>query len=188
MASDMPRKNLEISTEFPYHCVNRLQNKIFYPPEKMNEIWNIYQQALHRVSIIYCARVHLFILMSNHFHLLLSTPEGNISQIMQDFQSHVSIEVRSLLRREEYKFSSRYKWKITKTPRNFAQVYKYILNNPIEAKIVEQTEQYQYSSFSFQCNASQTSFEAPIFEFNYHELWQYIDEDIIERRQWLQSI
>jgi REP element-mobilizing transposase RayT len=35
----------------------------------------------------YCAVIHAYCLMSNHYHLILETPQGNLSQIMKHINS-----------------------------------------------------------------------------------------------------
>jgi len=184
----MPRKQLILSRELPYHCVNRVQNKQFYPKKYFEKIWLIYQTALSSVSSRHEVKVHLFLLMRNHYHLLMTTPMGNLAEIMREFQSEVSLKVRTLTGREEYKFSSRYKWSLINEPRFFAQTYKYIVQNPVEAKICQQVEQYKYSSFSFQLGHSSSTFSTPIFERQNEAIWELLSDDLIERKAWANSV
>jgi len=38
---------------------------------------------LDSATVRYGARIHVYCLMSNHYHLLVETPHGNLSQIMK---------------------------------------------------------------------------------------------------------
>jgi len=54
-------------------------------------------------------RVHAWVLMSNHFHMLLETPEPNLSAGMQWMQSAYSRRYNSRHRQWGHVFGGRYK-------------------------------------------------------------------------------
>lgn len=184
----MARRIYIKSSTHPYHCYNRVQNKLFYPKTHMPTIWKIYQEALLKSTIVYGARIHLFLLMSNHYHLLVSTPDENLSDIMMTFQSEVSLAIRELTDNEQYKFSSRYKRNLILSNRYFAQAYKYITQNPIEEHLCKNVEEYPYSSLSFQMGNEKASFEVPIFERQNEEIWSLVSDCMEERLIWLNSV
>jgi len=166
------------------HC------KAFYPQDKILDIWNLYQEELLNVSILYNAKVHLFLLMSNHYHLLISTPDKNLPEIMRSFQSSVCIGVEKLLNNWKHKFAVRYKWKLIGDSRQFAQTYKYIVQNPLEAKMVKNIEDYSLSTFSFQNGnfEKKLNLKIPIHESTNHDFYAELPEDLDERRDLLNGI
>ena len=72
--------------QFPnavYHVINRgnEKNDIFNNDEDRNCFLNILSQSSKTYNInLYC-----FVLMENHFHLLVETPLGNLSEFMRHF-------------------------------------------------------------------------------------------------------
>ena len=143
----MPRKKLIRSDAIPYHVCNRVLDHKFYGPE-LEDIWQVYCGALCIVSWAYGAKVHSFVLMSNHYHLLISTPEKNLDEIMCFFQSHISREVAKMLRSSAYCFDTRYRWTLLSTPSHLNNVYRYIYQNPLRAGLVPRCEDYPFSSLA----------------------------------------
>ena len=45
----------------------------------------LFKEKLKQSMDIYGVYLHGYVLMSNHFHLLLQTPQGNLSQFMRHF-------------------------------------------------------------------------------------------------------
>jgi putative transposase len=73
-----------LRVEYPgayYHVINRGNNqeKIFLNDRDKEKFLEYLEKAKDRFSII----IHTYCLMSNHFHLLLETPEPNLSMAMQ---------------------------------------------------------------------------------------------------------
>ena len=85
----MPRAKTILQSEFPYNisarCINR---EWFYISTE--RVWEIFCEELTRTSNHHELLIHSFVLMSNHFHLIASTPKANISQCMQQFMQRSS--------------------------------------------------------------------------------------------------
>lgn len=45
---------------------------------ELQQVWDIFCRHLAYTAYIYDARIHSFVLMNNHFHLLISTPNASI--------------------------------------------------------------------------------------------------------------
>ena len=67
-----------------YHVTSRGNERkdIFKSRRDREKFLDYLQSATQR----YGAVIHCYCLMSNHYHLLLETPQGNLSQIMQHIQ------------------------------------------------------------------------------------------------------
>ncbi|MEA1933815.1 MAG: transposase, partial [Thermodesulfobacteriota bacterium] len=57
----------------------------------------------------YHTRIHVYCLMSNHYHILLETPEGNLSQIMRHINGAYTTYFNTKRKRSGHLFQGRYK-------------------------------------------------------------------------------
>ena len=64
-----------------YHVMNRglARQNIFHN----NEHRKLFLQTLKEACEMFSLEIHSYCLMSNHYHLLIRTPEGNISRAMR---------------------------------------------------------------------------------------------------------
>jgi putative transposase len=141
----MPRKLLIRSKTLPYHVTYRTNNKEWFKLP-MEEMWKITSEELYRISILYGAQIHAFTLMSNHLHLLTSTPEADLSKCMEEFAKSVTRTVNLKTGRSGHLFGGRYKWSIIQSPIYYAYALKYVYRNPVRAGIVERVEDYPFST------------------------------------------
>jgi REP element-mobilizing transposase RayT len=96
---------------------------------------------LKEVSLLcYC-------LLSNHIHLLVETPQGNLSKMMQPFQTSYTLYLNRRHRRSGHVFEQRYKAFLVDKDNYLLQVSRYIHRNPLEAKLVERPQEYRWSSY-----------------------------------------
>ena len=82
-------------------------------------------------------RVHAFVMMSNHYHLLLETPEANLVAGMKWFQGTYTQRFNSLNKRRGHLYQGRYKALIIEPDESdcFVTVGTYIHLNPFRAQI-----------------------------------------------------
>ena len=143
--TDMPRRPLFLTNKFPYHVTSRSNNKDwFYIP--INEVWHIFNEGLEKIVSDYQVHIFAFVLMSNHFHLILETPQSNLGHIMRDLLTGVSKRIQRSALRINHVFGGRYKWSLLDSSYATAYVFKYVLRNPVRADIVRRVEDYPYSS------------------------------------------
>jgi len=180
--SIMARANLFRTDIFPYHVINRSNNKEwFYIPDE--NLWSIFVDKLQSCSETYGAEIHTFVLMSNHFHLLISTPKRNLDAIMCYLQREVCRAIQRECGRVNHIFGGRYRWSVLGNSHAVAYTYKYICRNPVRAGIVDQAWRYPYSSFSQLCNES---CEIPISD-GLGSLWTAIPKNWEERTAWIDT-
>jgi putative transposase len=145
----MPRKPLFLTEDFPYHVTSRSNNKEwFYLP--LEQCWEIFSRNLQYLAQVHEVNLYAFVLMSNHFHLLLSTPHRNLGDVMRDFLTIISKSVLRKTERSNHVFGARHKWSVLESSQSVAYVMKYILRNPIRAGICSNVEDYRYSSIHSQ--------------------------------------
>jgi len=131
--------------EFPYHIVTRSNNKDWFKAD-MDDVWNYFLDSIKHATTECRAEIHSYVLMSNHYHLMLTTPDSNIDRFMFLLNKKFSDLIRKNTLHINHKFSGRYKWNIVDNHVYLYNTYRYIYQNPIRANIVDKCEDYLYSS------------------------------------------
>lgn len=163
----MPRPKLIRQNEFPYHVTTRTNNKVPFPLP-MYQVWDLAKQSLTYARKNVNVEINCFILMNNHYHLLITTPDENLDKFMMYFNLKFSKLISKNAKVINHKFSNRYKWTIVSNHEYLQNVYRYIYQNPLRANLVEKCIDYPYSSLYF------TSFEGRLL--NYRPHFKYADE------------
>ncbi|MCB9026987.1 MAG: transposase [Bdellovibrionaceae bacterium] len=159
----MPRPKAILQNEFPYHVSARCINKEwFHIP--MENVWDIFCRQLTYISWVYDAKVHAFVLMNNHFHLLVSTPRSNLSEIMANFMKETSRQINGVTGRINQTYGSRHFRSIIASQHYYLHAYKYVYRNPVAAGITERCETYKFSSLNFLIGKTFVGF--PVVEDN----------------------
>ncbi len=144
----MPRKAIERSRDNYYHITARSNNReFFFLP--MDEVWEVMTTKLEHLQREHGIRIAAFVLMNNHFHLLVLTPNLDIDRLMYFFMKGVTLEIQKRTKSINKIFGGRYKGSMIDSYAYLVNVYKYIYRNPVEAKIVARAESYLYSSLHF---------------------------------------
>jgi putative transposase len=85
--------------------------------------------------------------MTNHYHLLLQTPEGNLSQIMRHINGAYTTYFNVKRKHAGLLFQGRYKAILVEADSYATELSRYMHLNPVRAKIVELPEEYIWSSY-----------------------------------------
>jgi putative transposase len=141
----MPRKKLIRSDVLPYHVTARGNNREFFPGDHAY-VWKLFNRQLSEASEKFGAKIHAFVLMPNHFHLLLSTPSQDLGVIMQSLMRSVTKTLNVKTGRSGRIFGARYNGSIITTSNYFDIALKYVYRNPVKAKLVSDCESYEYST------------------------------------------
>ncbi|BDV43603.1 transposase [Geotalea uraniireducens] len=143
--------------EYPgayYHVTSRGNERkdIFKSRRDREKFLDYLSSATER----YGAAVHAYCLMSNHYHLLLETPEGNLSEIMRHINGAYTTYFNIKRKRSGHLFQGRYKAILIEADEYLVELSRYIHLNPVKAGMVEKPEQHKWSSyqgFTGQCKA-----------------------------------
>ena len=100
--------------------------------QETSEMWNI--------------RIAAYCLMPNHYHLLVHTPEANISRAMRHVNAVYTQRFNSRHHLDGQLFRGRYKSILVSGDSYLLQLVRYIHRNPLKAGIVEDMKAYPWSS------------------------------------------
>ncbi len=82
-------------------------------------------------------RLYAYVLMTNHYHLLIETLQANLSKIMHYINSSYTTYYNVKRKKAGHLFQGRYKSLIVDKDSYFLELTKYIHLNPVKAGIVE---------------------------------------------------
>ena len=142
----MPRKRIIRCSNRPYHITSRSNNKDWFSIG-LEKIWPKFLWLISDGISEFKISPHCFVLMSNHYHLLLTTPLENVDTFMQFFNHRLSLFIGGQSQRINRIFGGRYKSSLIKDDSHYLQVYKYVYQNPVRAILCEKIENYPFSSF-----------------------------------------
>jgi hypothetical protein len=85
--------------------------------------------------------------MTNHIHLVIQTPEPNLSRGMQWLNGSYAGWFNHIHNRCGHLFQGRFHAFLVEKEAYFAEVLRYVVLNPVRAKMVERPEDYRWSSY-----------------------------------------
>jgi putative transposase len=112
------------------------------------EARNLFQQILEETRRKYGFHILGYVLMSNHIHLLVTEPErANLSTAIQVVKQRFS-----RTRPEQFVWEPRYHDFNVFTEAKKIEKLRYMHRNPVKAGLVEEPDQWQWSSFRVYAN------------------------------------
>jgi len=134
----MPR---QVRIEYPgafYHVLARGNRKepIVFDDSDRRTFLRTLAEACERTGF----RIHAYALMTNHYHLLLETPEPNLSIGMSWFQNAYTRRINTRHGLWGHLFGGRYKSILVEPGNGFWALLDYIHLNPIRAGLASRTD------------------------------------------------
>jgi len=128
-----------------YHVTAQGNEKkdVFKSQRDREQFLSYLESAVNR----YGAVIHAYYLMSNHYHLLIETPSGNISQIMQHINGAYTNYFNVKRKRVGHLFQSHYKAILIEADAYSKELSRYIHLNSVRAGMVNRPEEYRWSSY-----------------------------------------
>lgn len=157
----MPRKPLIRSENLPYHVTSRSHNKEQFPLA-LDRVWRLAILSFKEANEIHPINLISFVLMSNHYHMLLYTPNRNLDRFMYEFNKRLALKIQSEAGVINQIFGGRYKWCLIQSLQYLSNCYRYVYQNPVRAGVVIRCEDYPYSTL--QCANGHASFSIPIHD------------------------
>jgi putative transposase len=133
--------------EFPdawYHVMNRGRRaeRIFSDSTD----YQVFVDLLKETAETWNIKVAAYCLVSNHYHILLNTPEANIARSMRHLNGVYTQRYNRRHTLDGQLFRGRYKSILVGADPYLLQLVRYIHKNPVKAGLVEKPEQYPWSS------------------------------------------
>jgi hypothetical protein len=85
--------------------------------------------------------------MDNHYHLLIETPDGNLSLGMRQLNGVYTQAFNKSHNRTGHLFQGRYKAILIQKDSHLIEVCRYVVLNPVRARIVENPGDWKWSSY-----------------------------------------
>ncbi len=135
---------LESSGEF-FHLYNRGVNRerIYFSDSDYLQFTDLLNEKLDRDELL----LHAYVLMPNHFHLILQQLVPRAMSTLQKITCEAYAKSTNKQRtRTGHLFQSRYKLKHIQDQRYLMHLSRYIHLNPVQAHLVDRPEDWRFSS------------------------------------------
>jgi REP element-mobilizing transposase RayT len=123
---------------------NGRQN-IFFPDKDQHAFLDRLEQVSERFGTVICA----YVLMDNHYHLLVKTPEANLSKAMQWIGTTSTRRFHIHNHSSGHLFQGRHKSIIVENKAYLLRLSCYIHRNPLRVKLVDRLIDYPWSSHRY---------------------------------------
>ena len=134
--------------EYPgavYHATSRGNEK--KPIFKDDHDRESFLAILARVNKRYHWICHAYCLMDNHYHLLLETPDGNLSLGMRQLNGVYTQVFNKRHNRAGHLLQGRYKGILVQKDSHLLEVSRYVVLNPVRARMAETADAWKWSSY-----------------------------------------
>ena len=135
-----------------YHVTGRgnEQRKIFFSRKDYEKFKEYLADAVEKFSLV----LHSYVLMTNHYHLIIETPEKNLSKIMHHINSSYTTYINIKRKRSGHLLQGRFKSIVVDKDSYLLELSRYLHLNPVRANMTQLPEDYRYSSYGSYTTAS----------------------------------
>ncbi len=128
-----------------YHVTSRGNNRnLIYIDDADRQTFLDIVDSVNRKHNFLC---HAYCLMDNHYHLLIETPDGNLARGMRQINGVYSQGFNRRHKSVGHLLQGRYKSILIQRDSHLLEVCRYIVLNPVRAKVVQRPEEYKWSSY-----------------------------------------
>ena len=180
----MPRPPRIDFADAVYHVTSRGNGRadVFWSDEDRRRFLGQLSHHLHLAGVV----LYAYVLMENHFHLLVRTPRANLSAFMQRLLTAYALYARYKHRRPGHVFQGRFKAKLVEEDAYLLAATRYIHLNPVKiavcrrmsrAERLQRLEAYAWSSYGGYAAAGKAE------EFVSYEVLKEYGRDTAEARR-----
>jgi REP element-mobilizing transposase RayT len=128
-----------------YHVTSRgdHQEDIFLSDDDRNEWLEVLGTVCSRFNWV----VHAYCQMTNHYHLLLETVDGNLSRGMRQLNGLYTQRFNQCHGLVGHLFQGRYKAILVQKENYLLELSRYVVLNPLRANMVATLEEWRWSSY-----------------------------------------
>ncbi|MDF0676357.1 MAG: transposase [Nitrospira sp.] len=134
--------------EFPgalYHVTARgnARQDIFLDDEDRQRFLGVLAHVVSRFHL----RLHAYCLMDNHFHLVVETPEGNLSKAMRQLNGVSTQAFNRRHGRVGHVLQGRFKAIVVDRNSYLLELCRYVVLNPVRIRRTRKADTYSWSSY-----------------------------------------
>ncbi|CAI4030911.1 Addiction module toxin RelE [Nitrospira tepida] len=134
--------------EFPgalYHVTARgnARHAIVLDDQDRQRFLDVLARVVDRFHLL----LHAYCLMDNHYHLLVETPEANLSKAMRQLNGVYTQAFNRRHRRVGHVLQGRFKAIVVDRDSYLLELCRYVVLNPVRAKSTRKPETYAWSSY-----------------------------------------
>jgi putative transposase len=134
---------------------SELHNGVYHVVARGNERKAIYRDASDRERFLeiltlvverYRWRVLAYCLMSNHYHLLIQTPNADLARGMRHLNGVYAQAINRRYGRDGHLFQGRYRAALVQADAHLLSAVRYIVRNPLRAGMCKRVDEWPWSS------------------------------------------
>ncbi|MCL4491506.1 MAG: transposase [Nitrospirae bacterium] len=134
--------------EYPnavYHVTSRgnARNRIFLGDQDRENFLFVLEAVVKRYNWL----CHAYCLMDNHYHLMIETPDANLSRGMRQLNGVYTQKYNWWHSKTGHIFQGRYKSILVDKENYLLELCRYVVLNPVRANMVEKPEEWKWSSY-----------------------------------------
>ena len=173
--------------EFPgavYHITSRGngRQKIFLDDQDNRKFLELFGKTLERFNWI----CHAFCLMVNHYHLMIETPDANLSKGMHHLNANFCQSHNKRHDTVGHLFQGRFKAIVVDRDSYLMELARYVVLNPVRAGMVARPEDWPWSSY--RATAGLPVSEGSEFVTTAWLLGQFGPDEMTARRRYLDFV
>jgi len=128
-----------------YHVMNRgrRKDKIFY----YDSDYIGFKDLLYESTELWGVNICAYCCMPNHYHLLVQTPQANLSRFMRHLNGIYTQRFNRIHKKDGALFRGRFNSNLIGEDNYLLVLLRYMHFNPVKAGLVEKPENYPWSSY-----------------------------------------
>ena len=128
-----------------YHVTSRGDRREdIYEDDQDRTVWlEVFGEVCDRFNW----RCHAYCLMSNHYHIVVETIEGNLSQGMRQLNGVYTQAFNRGHRLVGHLFQGRFKGILVERDSHLLELARYVVLNPVRARMVDEVADWPWSSY-----------------------------------------
>jgi len=139
-----------------YHVTSRGNDRkrIYFTESDYYKFRSCLKEAQQKYGYL----LHCYVLMPNHYHLLMETPHANVSKVMHFINGSYTNYINKKHRRSGHLFQGRYKAIVVDRDNYLLELSRYLHLNPVRAELVAKPIDYAHSSYKSYVTTSKENF------------------------------
>jgi putative transposase len=170
----MPRRARLSIPGIPWHIIQRGNNRsVCFHAE---DDFQFYLHYLNEFTTQFGCAIHAYVLMTNHVHLLLTPQRSDSASLMMKHLGQRYVQyINRTYKRSGTLWEGRFRSCLTQTEDYVLACYRYIELNPVRAGMVNQPQDYRWSSYHTNALGKPSSLIVP------HDEYRRMGRDVSSR-------